>query len=478
MRIRIVADTILPGITSTLSNGGQSLTLNQWLDTPLPPQQELTLDWLIGVASDVPVGSNITFSIVFESSDDNQGNSQTINRTFVLAVTSHRELVFTHSFIEDTVLEPEQRMHFKVNATSYSSFTEELELQVTGGQVWSVICDNQEESAFQWMKVMPSSNDPDGRRASWDCELTAPSEDAYVPLEFTIKSDNEIFWSDVPDVSVKSVVIDEGGISLGFGTTEQQLPLVIGAVGLLFLIFVFGMIVAINKKRRDGYDDDDDDDVEDNQSYSQQTAAPQIQHTQAPAQHVVAVQPQPSSFTDEQFRAAGWTDDKIAEYRRQEVAEQEDAISAQHAAAQQNAYASQVHQQPAQSQQSLQPIPQQQVPPQQQPTGNLASAFGSLGVTAEPETPEDGDAIDTASALAALGTTTIAVEDSESGAPDSTETTTTSNDGQGLPKVNCGFCQRNLTTEDKWVECPDCGIYSHAECRVGQQVCARCGSSN
>ena len=478
MRIRIVADTILPGITSTLSNGGQSLTLNQWLDTPLPPQQELTLDWLIGVASDVPVGSNITFSIVFESSDDNQGNSQTINRTFVLAVTSHRELVFTHSFIEDTVLEPEQRMQFKVNATSYSSFTEELELQVTGGQVWSVICDNQEESAFQWMKVMPSSNDPEGRRASWDCELTAPSEDAYVPLEFTIKSDNEIFWSDVPDVSVKSVVIDDGGISLGFGTTEQQLPLVIGAVGLLFLIFVFGMIVAINKKRRDGYDEDDDD-VEDNESYSQQTVAPQIQHTHAPAQQVVAVQPQPSSFTDEQFRAAGWTDDKIVEYRRQEVAEQQDAIAAQHAAAQQNTYASQVHHQPAHSQQSIQPIPQQQVPLQQQPAGNLASAFGSLGVTPEPETPEeDGEAIDTASALAALGTATNAVEDSETVAPDSTETMTTSNDGQGLPKVNCGFCQRNLTTDDKWVECPDCGIYSHAECRVGQQVCARCGSSN
>jgi hypothetical protein len=332
------------------------------------------------------------------------------------------------------------------------------------------------------MKVMPSSNDPNGRRAAWDCELTAPSEDAFVPLEFTIKSENELFWSDVPSVSVKSVVIDDGGISLGFGTSEQQLPLLIGAVGLLFLIFVFGMVVAINKKRRSGDEEDyDDDDVEDNHSYAQQTATPQIQQTHAPAQHVVAVQPQPSSFTDEQFRAAGWTDDKISEYRRQEGAEQEEAIAAQQAAVQQNTYASQVHHQPVHS--------QQQVPLQQQPAGNLASAFGSLGATPEPEpTPEDGAAIDTKSALAALGTATGDVEDSEtvveiqseeqSATSDLIEATTTSSDSQGLPKVNCGFCQRNLTTDDKWVECPDCGIYSHAECRVGQQVCARCGSSN
>ena len=486
MRIRIVADTIFPGITSTLSNGGQSLTLNQWLDTPLPPQQELTLEWLIGVASDVPVGSNITFSIVFESSDDNLGNPQTINRTLVLSVTSHRELVFTHSFNEPSVLEAGQRMQFKINATSYSSFTEELELQVSGGQVWSIICDNQQEPSFQWMKVMPSSNDPDGRRAAWDCELTTPSEVEFVPLEFTITSDNETFWSTKPDVYVQSTVVEEGGISLGFGTTEEQLPIVIGAVGLLFLIFVFSMVVAINKKRKSA----EDDDYEDDDSASvQQTPAPQIQHTNTPVQPVVAVQPQPSSFTDEQFRAAGWTEDKIVEYRRQEVAEHAESVAAHQAVAQQNSYASQVHQQPVQTQQAFQPTPQQQVPQQHQPAGNLASAFGSLGATPEPEpTPEDGAAIDTKSALAALGTATGDVEDSEtvveiqseeqSATSDLIEATTTSSDSQGLPKVNCGFCQRNLTTDDKWVECPDCGIYSHAECRVGQQVCARCGSSN
>jgi len=469
MRIRIVADTVFPGITSTLSNGGQTLTLNQWLDTPLPPQQELTLEWLIGVASDVPVGSNITFSIIFESSDDNLGNPQTINRTFVLSVTSHRELSFRHSFIDPTILEPGQKMQFKVNATSYSSFTEELELQVTGGNTWSVLCDNQENGDYQWMKVMPSSNDPIGRRAAWDCELTAPTEEESAPLIFTIINDDEIFWTSKPDLYVQSPPEPEGGIFLGFGSSELQLPYLVGAVGLLFLIFVFGMMVVINKKRRsyDEYDDDEEDET----PLAQQTPAPQIQQTQIQVQPAIAVQPQPSSFTDEQFRAAGWSNEKIEEFRRQENSDHAEALAAQQAALQQNAYGTQIQQQPVHSQQAIQTT-QQQTPPQQ-PASNLASAFGSLGVTPEPEpTVSEKESIDTASALAALGTTpTIVVENT-----DSIQEETSENESQGLPKVNCAFCQQNLTREDQWVECTDCGIYSHAQCIQGQQVCARCGS--
>ena len=112
------------------------------------------------------------------------------------------------------------------------------------------------------------------------------------------------------------------------------------------------LVKAINKKRKSA----EDDDYEDDDSASvQQTPAPQIQHTNTPVQPVVAVQPQPSSFTDEQFRAAGWTEDKIVEYRRQEVAEHAESVAAHQAVAQQNSYASQVHQQPVQTQQAFQP---------------------------------------------------------------------------------------------------------------------------
>ncbi|MBO57638.1 MAG: hypothetical protein CMA77_01410 [Euryarchaeota archaeon] len=459
MRIRIVADTILPGISSTLSNGGQSLGLNQWFDTPLPPQQELSLQWLIEVASDVPVGTNITFTLTFEASDDNHGNSQTINRTVILSVTSHRELIFTHSLSEATTLEPEQRMIFKVNATSYSSFTEELVLEFTGADVWSVICDNQENSNFEWVKVMPSTNDPDGRRATWNCELTAPKNSELTNLNIVVTTENEIMWESETDLIVKSVEVEDGGISLGFGTSSQELSLIIGSVGLLFLIFVVGMIVAINKKKRarDEYDDEEDE-AEDNNVVVQ--PAPQVQYTQTPVQQAPIAQTQPSSFTDEQFRAAGWTDDKIQEYRRQEATEQAEAIAAQQVVTNQNAFAAQMQQQHSQSQ-TQQPAPQQQEG-QSQLGSNLDSAFGSLGISTELES-EEKPTLDTATALAAF---------------DSNQETPISNEGQSLPKVNCGYCDQHLTLDDQWIECPDCGIYSHSTCKEGKDSCARCGSKN
>ena len=473
MRIRIVADTILPGITTTLSNGGQSLGLNQWFDTPLPPQQELTLQWLIEVDSDVPVGTNITFTLTFEASDDNHGNSQTINRTFILSVTSHRELIFTHSLIQPTTLEPNQQIMFKVNATSYSSFTEELVLKFTGGDVWSVVCDNQENSNFEWVKVMPSSNNPEGRQGSWNCELTTPNQDDFIPLNMAVTTENEVMWESDTDLIVKSLEIDEGGLSLGFGTPEQELPLIIGSVGLLFLIFVSGMIVAINKKKKQNDEFDDEEDEEEQNVVVQQPAA-QVQFTQ-PAQQSPIAQPQPSAFTDEQFRAAGWTDDKIIEYRRQEASEQAEAVASQNLVTNQNAYSAQIQQQHFQTQ-STQTSPHQQgVSPQKE--NNLDSAFGTLGIS-EPESNSNAQ-LDTASAFAALESSNNENnEHRELNSDSHGEPTSNSNQAQSLPKVNCVFCDKHLTLDDQWIECPDCGIYSHSSCRDGQDSCPRCGSNN
>ncbi len=71
------------------------------------------------------------------------------------------------------------------------------------------------------------------------------------------------------------------------------------------------------------------------------------------------VQPQPSSFTDEQFRAAGWSNEKIEEFRRQENSDHAEALAAQQAALQQNAYGTQIQQQPVHSQQAIQTTQQQ-----------------------------------------------------------------------------------------------------------------------
>ena len=119
-----------------------------------------------------------------------------------------------------------------------------------------------------------------------------------------------------------------------------------------------------------------------------------------------------------------------------------------------------MQQQHSQSQ-TQQPAPQQQEG-QSQLGSNLDSAFGSLGISTELES-EEKPTLDTATALAAF---------------DSNQETPISNEGQSLPKVNCGYCDQHLTLDDQWIECPDCGIYSHSTCKEGKDSCARCGSKN
>ncbi|MBT4059490.1 MAG: hypothetical protein HOE69_04195 [Euryarchaeota archaeon] len=480
MRIRIVADTMLPGVTSTLLNGGQNVDLNHWLDLQMPPQQELGLEWLISVASDVPVGSRILFSVVFEGSPDMSGNPQIINHTVVLTITSHRELVFQHTLLDIGELEPSQRTLFYVNATSHSSFTEELELNIIGGDAWSIICKNQEESTYTWSAVIPSTNDPAGRVHSWDCELTAPSVSDVTPLEININSDNSSLWYISHQLSVKELTTEDGGLFLGFGSSDEQLPMMIGAVALLFLIFVVGMVVAINRNRKTiSYDDEEEyEEEEERQVIPQQIAQPVVQ-----TMPVAPVQPQPSGFTDEQYRAAGWSEDKIGNLRRQETNEYAEIIAAQEAANKQAQYTAQMHQQQFPAATPIpptQPIPTSNNVQYQQPaeSDKLSSAFGSLGVVAETPVEETSPELpDTASALASLGGQ-VQSEPEEDTIVEQKEEEGAAADTSNLPQVSCGFCQKNLTLQDQWVECPDCGIYSHSTCRSGQQVCARCGSTN
>jgi hypothetical protein len=245
--------------------------------------------------------------------------------------------------------------------------------------------------------------------------------------------------------------------------------------------------------------------------------------------------PQQSSITDEQYRAAGWSEDKIADLRRQEANEYTEIIASQEAANKQAQYTAQVHQsKPAASPAidlvnlpaevahfctlcqgkikqtkmmhtcggcgkpshiscaeriptcpqcgtPVQPTPAPNEAQYQQPAepDNLSSAFGSLGVAAEtpveepePELPDTASALDTFAPEAShdeIETASVEIENATPSEPQN---------GQNLPQVNCGFCDRKLTHTDQWIECPDCGIYSHAQCRQGQQVCSRCGSKN
>ena len=480
MRIRIVADTLLPGITSTLSNGGTSLHLNQWMDLGLPPQQNRELQWLITVSSDLPVGTRVIFSVVFEASDDIHGNSQTINETLILTVTSHRELNFENTLSQIPELDPGQRMLFKVNVTSYSSFTEELELSISEGETWSVKCNNLEQATYSWNLVIPSTNDPSGRNIGWDCELTAPELSDYVPLEITVTSENETLWYTVSEITIATPELEGGGLIFGLIDFEQQMPLMIGVGGLIFLVFVSLMIIAINKRRKSMIDDDDYEDDEDDEpvpSTQQHTVQPTVTtHQQA----APIAMPQQSTITDEQYRAAGWTEDKIADLRRQEaneIAKVSDTIQAtQHQAT----YAAQVqHHQTQAIPPQIQPQVTQPEPQPQNEQQNLHSAFGSLGVSEQPANEvEENHLPDTASALDTFapvspdgGIKTASLETAAA-------TPTDSQSEQKLPQVNCSYCDRILTHTDQWFECPDCGIYSHTQCKEGQQVCSRCGSKN
>ena len=109
------------------------------------------------------------------------------------------------------------------------------------------------------------------------------------------------------------------------------------------------------------------------------------------------------------------------------------------------------------------------------PVGGLLE-FGGIEQTVS---KEEGDNLpDTASALDTLSPPNSEGE-TEPIPQEQTEIIDLDKEGgQNLPQVNCGFCDRKLTHTDQWIECPDCGIYSHAQCRQGQQVCSRCGSKN
>ncbi len=509
MRIRIVADTLLPGITSTLSNGGTSIHLNQWMDLGLTPQQNKDLQWLITVSSDLPVGTRVVFSIVFEASPDIQGDPQIINETLILTVTSHRELNFENTLSQIPELNPGEKLMFKVNVTSYSSFTEELELTIPEGEIWSVKCNNLDQSIYTWNLVVPSTNDPAGRTIGWDCELVAPKHTDYIPLELSITSENETLWYTGAELTIASEETEPGGLVFGLIDFEEQIPLMIGVGGLVFLIFVCLMVIAINRRRKSmvEYDEEDEEsDVSSHQQHAaqptvnvpqQQTVQPAVQAAQqqtaqpvmqTPVQAAPITMPQQSTITDEQYRAAGWTEDKIAELRREEANEIAKVSEAIQASQEQAAYAAQVQYQQSQgAAQPLQPSAPEPTSPSQGETQNLHSAFGSLGVTEQPamEEEQENHLPNTAAALDTLAPVTSVdeIDDGEDKNTDSTEVGETAeqtpedaSDEQKIPQVNCSYCERVLTQSDQWFECPDCGIYSHSQCREGQQVCSRCGS--
>ena len=410
---------------------------------------------------------------------NNQGNPQTINETLILTITSHRELNFENTLSQISDLKPGQKMLFKVNVTSYSSFTEELELSISEGETWSVKCNNLDQTTYSWNLVIPSTNDPSGRNIGWDCELTAPEKADYVPLELSVSSENETLWYTFAELTIIEEENEEGGLIFGLIELDQELPLIIGVAGLVFLVFVSLMVIAINKRRKTIDEDDEYDDEEEVNvaSVQRQVSQPSVV---IPQQVAPAVMPQQSSITDEQYRAAGWSEDKIADLRHQEGNEIAGVAAVNQANQNQADYAQQVHSHQTQvTHQQVQSAQIQPVPQTQNEQQNLNLAFGSLGVTEQTVSEEEDSNIpDTASALDTLSPTTS--EDViESVSIESNEITNLNEEsGQNLPQVNCGFCDRKLTHTDQWVECPDCGIYSHAQCRQGQQVCSRCGSKN
>jgi|GEM_PF-169737 len=424
IRIRIVADSMIPGITTSLTMGGKSVGLVEWLDAPIPPQLDYDLALIIGVAEDVPVGTVVIFTITVEGTDDNDGNSQTITETLRLIVDSHREISFSQSLPEGSTFEAGERSTFTVNVTSYSSFTEELTLTVSGNDNWAVICNSQENADGEWLIVVPTSGSPTGRSLQWDCELTAPAAGSQVPLEFSITAtDGASLWNAQPSISSEEAYVEQGGFSFS-NLNSEQMPMVIAGVAMLFLIFVAVMVIAINKKRRsiqEEYEDDEEEEDDHNQPSVQPAQASQPAQAVQPAHVAPVAQPQVSTTTDDQFRAAGWSEEKIAEYRREQAAEAQEAVDAQQQAAAQATYAQQVHHQSLQPQhqQAAAPVQQAQQPPQfpqtpaqpvapevPQETG-LNAAFGSLGVTksepAEDEASDEAAKMDTGSASAILG---------------------------------------------------------------------------
>ena len=226
-------------------------------------------------------------------------------------------------------------------------------------------------------------------------------------------------------------------------------------------------------------DDDYEDDEDDEPAPSTQQYA--VQPTVTTHQQAAPIaMPQQSTITDEQYRAAGWTEDKIADLRRQEANEIAKVSDAIQASQNQATYAAQV--QYHQTQPTPQPIQPQVTQPEPQPQNeqqNLHSAFGSLGVPEQHTSEvEENHLPDTASALDTFAAVSSDDEIKSASLDSSPVTPTESQNEQKLPQVNCSYCDKILTHTDQWFECPDCGIYSHTQCREGQQVCSRCGSKN
>jgi hypothetical protein len=322
--------------------------------------------------------------------------------------------------------------------------------------------------------VIPSTNDPSGRNIGWDCEFTTPENADYVPLELSVTSENETLWYTIAELTIIEEANEEGGLIFGLIDLEQELPAIIGVGGLVFLLFVSLMVIAINKRRKTIDEDDEYDDEEDVHvaTVQRHVAQPSVI---TPQQVAPAVMPQQSSITDEQYRTAGWSEDKIADLRRQEGNEIEEVSAANQANQNQADYAQQVQSNQTQvTHQQVQPVPQPQKEQQ-----NLNLAFGSLGVTEQTVSEdEESNLPDTASALDTFSPVNSDGETESLSQEEAEILDLEKEDDQKLPQVNCGFCNRKLTHTDQWVECPDCGIYSHAQCRQGQQVCSRCGSKN
>ncbi|PXF23588.1 MAG: hypothetical protein CXX72_01030 [Methanobacteriota archaeon] len=267
LRIRVTADILHPGVHATISNGGLTMNLGEWMATPLPPQRDLSLVAIIAIGRDVPVGTQIAFNFTLEGGVDEAGEPQVVVRTLTVAVAWHRDLAFEHSLDASEPISPGQRILFKVNVTSHSSFTEELKFKFDDASLWSVTC-SQPEVAGGWILVIPAASAEIPRELRWDCELTAPDDPPLNPMLMTVHDgDGEQVWGHSV-LMVLDIPVEEPDefVVFGYVIPEADLPIVAGAVGLLFMIFIISMVALIQRRRRryddEYYDDEDEDEVE------------------------------------------------------------------------------------------------------------------------------------------------------------------------------------------------------------------------
>ena len=457
LRIRVTADTLLPGVHATISNGGQTLNLGEWMDTPLPQQMNLSLVAIITISRDVPIDTLVTFNFTLEGGVGDDGEQQVVVRTLTVAVSSHRDLTFEHSLDASQPISPGQRMLFKVNVTSRSSFTEELKFIFDEAPLWSVSC-SQPEVAGGWILVIPAASAESPRQLRWDCELTAPDESAPPNslLMNVYDGDAEQLWGHSVFIVIESPVDDvEEFVLFGYAFSDADMPIVGAAIGLLFMIFIVSMVILIQRRRRN-YDDEyyDDEEEEEEQAPVQQhqAVAPQTQE-QPVAQQQPAV-----GMVQQQQQTQQWTDQQMHDWQQQQAAQ----------------HAQMLH------------------PQTSQPAGqtNLQGAFGSLGVSPEQTVEEDPVTMDPSKAADLLGGPDVEAaepqpEEQNSSPDDVVLESSTAEPAQesnehsnepSLPVVDCAFCTATLTHEDQWAECAECGVYSHAACQEGQPVCARCGA--